>query len=130
MSNRGAFKMGLIFNTDNDVERLADRTTDDAPIDLARFDEAFQRSKLTEGENGQEVIPDGYYDTQVEEVRLARTPRTGNPMLIWKLRIVSGDFHGRSLTKTSIITEKSVHFLKDDLERCGVRLERLSDLSL
>ncbi|MGD0577937.1 MAG: DUF669 domain-containing protein [Bryobacteraceae bacterium] len=130
MSNRGTYRVGLIFNTDNEVERLADRFADDAPIDLVRFDEAFQRAKLKEGENGQEAIPDGYYDTLVEEVRLTKTPRTGNPMVIWKLRIVSEDFHARTLNKTRIITEKTLQFLKDDLERCGVHLERLSDLSL
>ena len=130
MSNRGTFRVGLIFNSENDVERLAERYTDDGPIDLTRFDEAYQRAKLKEGESCQEIIPDGYYDTVVEDVRLAKTPRTGNPMVIWKLRIVSDDFHARTLTKTRIITEKTLQFLKDDLERCGVQLERLSDLSL
>ena len=130
MSNRGTYRVGLIFNTDNEVERLAERFADDAPIDLARFDEAFQRAKLKAGEGTQDAVPDGYYDTVVEEVRLSKTPRTGNPMVIWKLRVVSEEFHARTLTKTRIITEKTLHFLKDDLERCGVHLERLSDLSL
>jgi hypothetical protein len=130
MSSRGTYKVGLIFNTENEVERLADHSTDDAPIDLARFDEAFQRTRSREGENGQEVSPDGYYDTMVEEVRLSRTQRTGNPMLIWRLRIMSGEFHPRTLSKIRVITEKTLQFLKDDLEQCGVHLERLSDLSL
>jgi hypothetical protein len=130
MSNRSTDHVGLIFNTGNEVERLADRITDDAPIDLARFDEAFQRVATTQGESGQELIPDGYYDTLAEEVRMTTTTRTGSPMVIWKLRIVSGDFQGRTLNKMRVITEKTLQFLKDDLEQCGVRLERLSDLSL
>ena len=121
--------MGLIFNTGNEVERTADRYTEDTPIDLARVDEAFQRARASEGEDGQEVIPDGYYDTLVEEVRLTKT-RTGNPMVVWKLTILSEDFHGRTLNKMRVITEKTLHFLKEDLECCGVQLERLSDLSL
>ena len=88
--------MGLIFNTGNEVERTADRYTEDTPIDLARFDQAFQRARATEGEDGQEAIPDGYYDTLVEEVRLTKT-RTGNPMVVWKLTILSEDFHGLTL---------------------------------
>jgi hypothetical protein len=121
--------MGLIFTSDNQVERLADRfTPEDTTIDLSRLNDAFQRAKFKEGDNAREEVPDGYYDTVVEEVRLAKTPRTGNPMLSWKLRIVSEDFEGRLLNKNSIITEKSLAFLKDDLERCGLRLERLSDL--
>jgi len=130
MSSRGTYKVGLIFNTENEVERLADRSVDDAPIDLARFDEAFQKVRQKESENGQDAVPDGYYDTLVEEVRLTKTARTGNPMLVWRLRIISGEFHPRTLSKVRVITEKTLQFLKDDLERCGVHLGRLSDLSL
>jgi hypothetical protein len=129
MNSRSTYRVGLIFNTGNEVERTADRYTEDTPIDLARFDQAFQRARATEGEDGQEAIPDGYYDTLVEEVRLTKT-RTGNPMVVWKLTILSEDFHGRTLNKMRVITEKTLHFLKEDLECCGVQLERLSDLSL
>lgn len=130
MNNRSTYRVGLIFNTGNEVERLADRFTEDTPIDLARFDEAFQRARSVEGEDGQEAVPDGSYDTLVDEVRLTKTQRTGNPMVIWKLRILSGDYQGRTLNKMRVITEKTLHFLKEDLECCGVHLERLSDLSL
>jgi hypothetical protein len=130
MNSRSTYRVGLIFNTGNEVERTADRSTEDAPIDLARFDQAFQRARSTDGEDGQEAVPDGYYDTLVEEVRLTKTQRTGNPMLIWKLSIMGEEFHGRTLNKMRVITEKSLQFLKEDLECCGVHLERLSDLSL
>jgi len=123
--------VGLIFTSDHEVERLADRfIPDDSGIDLTRLDEAFQRAKLKEGETAREEVPDGYYDTKVEDVRLSKTPRTGNPMLSWKLRIVSEDFEGRTLNKNRVITDKTLAFLKDDLEKCGVRLARLSDLPL
>jgi hypothetical protein len=122
--------VGLVFTSDNNVQRLADRyAPDDTCIDLSRFDDAFQRAKLKEGENGREEVPDGYYDTIVEEVRLSRTPRTGNAMVSWKLRIASEDFEGRTLNKNRVITEKTLAFLKDDLEKCGVHLVRLSELS-
>jgi hypothetical protein len=131
MSGRGEYHVGLIFASDNEVQRLAERfSTDDTGIDLSRFDDAFQRAKLKEGDNVREEVPDGYYDTQVEEVRLGKTPRTGNPMLSWKLRIVSEDFEGRTLNKNRVITEKTLAFLKDDLARCGVHLDRLSELPL
>ena len=56
--------MGLIFTSDNEVQRLADRfTPDDSGIDLSRLDDAFQRAKFKEGENAREEVPDGYYDT-------------------------------------------------------------------
>lgn len=121
--------MGLVFTSDNQVERLADRfTPEDGTMNLSHLDDAFQRAKFKDGENSREDVPDGYYDTVVEEVRLGKTPRTGNPMLSWKLRIVSEDFEGRTLNKNRIITEKSLAFLKDDLERCGLHLAKLSEL--
>ncbi len=123
--------MGLIFTSDNEVQRLTDRfTPDDSAMDLSRLDDAFQRAKFKEGTNAREEVPDGYYDTQVEEVRLSKTNRTGNPMLSWKLRIVSEDFEGRTLNKIRVITEKTLGFLKEDLARCGIQLTRLSDLPL
>lgn len=131
MSSRGEYRVGLIFTTDNEVQRLADRfTPEDGGIDLSRLDDAFQRAKLKEGENAREEVPDGYYNTQVEEVRLGKTPRTGNPMLSWKLRILSEGFEGRTLNKNRVITEKTLAFLKDDLGRCGIHLALLSELSL
>jgi len=131
MTGRGEYRVGLIFTSDSGVQRLADRfTSDDNSIDLSHLDDAFQRAKFKEGENSREEVPDGYYDTQVEEVRLSKTPRTGNPMLSWKLRIVSEDFEGRTLNKNRVITEKTLAFLKDDLTRCGVQLARLSELPL
>jgi len=123
--------VGLIFTSDNEVQRMADRfTPDDNAVDLTRLDDAFQRAKFKEGTNAREEVPDGYYNTQVEEVRLGKTPRTGNPMLSWKLRIVNEDFEGRTLNKIRVITEKTLPFLKDDLARCGVQLTRLSELPL
>jgi hypothetical protein len=120
--------VGLIFTSDNEVERLADRFTDDTSIDLSRFDEAFQQAKGRDGDEPFEELPDGYYDTAVEEVRLSKTPRTGNPMVIWKLRVAAGEYTGRSVTKNVIVTQKTLSHLKNDLQRCGVQLTKLSDL--
>jgi hypothetical protein len=122
--------VGLIFTSGEDTERLASRLHDDnsADLDLSRFDEAFQRAKLKDSEAIQEELPDGYYETVVEEVRLTKTPRTNNPMLVWKLRVSNEEFEGRILNKRRVITDKTLGFLKEDLERCGVHLLRLSDL--
>ncbi len=131
MTRRGEYRVGLIFTSDNQVERLAERfTPEDGKMDLSHLNDAFQRAKFKEGDSAKDEVPDGYYDTVVEEIRFGKTPRTGNPMLSWKLRIVSEDFEGRTLSKNRVITEKSLAFLKDDLERCGLHLGRLSDLPL
>jgi len=128
MGNQGEYHVGLIFTSDHAVERLADRFTNGAEgMDLSQLDDAFQRARLREGD-AREDVPDGYYDTVVSDVRLSRTPRTGNPMLSWNLSIVSEDFEGRVLFNGRAITEKTLAFLKDDLERCGLHLGRLSEL--
>ena len=123
--------MAFTFISDTSVERLTESVALETPVELAGLDEAFQRATFRDNERtGTEEIPDGYYDTVVEEVRLGKTPRTGNPMLSWKLRILSEEFAGRVLNKCRVITDKSVAFLKDDLELCNVKLERLQDLPM
>lgn len=105
--------MGLIFEEDNRV-------------DLTRFDEDYSRIALES--DGWDTVPDGYYQTRVEDVRLATTQTTGNPMLIWRLRITGPAHAGSVLTKTRIITSKTLSQVKRDLSYFGVNLERFSEL--
>lgn len=100
----------------------------DAPIDLTRFDDDFQRAELRYGDTPADTIPDGYYEARVEEARLKRTPRTGNPMLIWKLRILGPQCRNSAITKTRVITAKTLGYVKEDLKTLGIRLQRFSDL--
>lgn len=102
----------------------------DPAIDLSQFDEAFRSASAPPagGGAGQE-IPDGAYDAVIEDIAITRTPRTGNPMVTWRLRITGPSCQGRALTKNNVITQKSVSILKDELSRCGLELDRLSDLS-
>jgi hypothetical protein len=100
-------------------------------IDLSGFDEEFARAetRLPAEEAALEEVPDGIYDTRVEDVTLNRTASTGNPMVIWRLRIHGSDFDGRTLTKVRVITQKTLSFVKEDLDRLDLHLERLSDLN-
>lgn len=100
----------------------------DAPIDLSRFDDDYQRAGIRYGDVPVDTIPDGYYEVRVEEARLKRTPRTGNPMLIWKLRILGPQCRNSALTKTRVITAKTLGFVKEDLKTLGINLQRFSDL--
>jgi hypothetical protein len=98
------------------------------PIDLSPFDEEYARAEVRSPEGGGETIPDGHYDARIEDARLSRTPRTNNPMITWKLRILGPTHEGASLVKTRVITQKTLSWVKEDLELLGVRLERFSDL--
>jgi hypothetical protein len=101
---------------------------DDGAIDLARFDDEYSRLQAAVPEGGRREVPDGQYEVRVEEARLARTPRTGNPMIIWKLRILGPTHCGDTLTRTRIITSKTLGYVKRDLETFGIHLDRFSDL--
>jgi len=85
--------MGLIFDEDN-------------RLDLTRFDEDY--SRIAHEADGWDTVPDGYYQVRVEDVRLTTTQTTGNPMLIWRLRIAGPAHAGSVLTKTRIITSKTL----------------------
>lgn len=100
------------------------------PIDLSEFDSEFQRaSSQAPRDSFQDDIPDGFYDVQVEDVTLSRVQSSGNPMLIWRLRILGPQHKGRSISKVRIITQKTVGFLKDDLRKLGLEIGSLKELS-
>ncbi len=99
-------------------------------VDLSRFDDGYARAaaQRSETQTAYEDIPDGFYDASVEEVQLGQTASTGNPMIVWKLRIHGPECVGKAITKVRIITDKTLGFVKQDLERLDLRLDRLSDL--
>lgn len=105
--------MGLIFEDENS-------------LDLARFDDEYAR--IAQDHDGWDSVPDGYYQTRVEDVRLSTTQTTGNPMLIWRLRITGPAHPGATLTKTRIITSKTLGQVKRDLGYFGISLDRFSEL--
>ena len=99
-------------------------------IDLSEYDAEFQRaSSQAPRDSYQEEIPDGFYDARVEDVTLNRVQSSGNPMLIWRLRILGPQHQGRAISKVRIITQKTVGFLKDDLRKLGVEMGSLKELN-
>jgi len=105
-----------------------DDTAVDA-IDLSEYDAEFQRaSSQTPRDSYQEEIPDGFYDARVEDVTLSRVQSSGNPMVIWRLRILGPQHQGRAISKVRIITQKTVGFLKDDLRKLGLEMGSLKEL--
>ena len=100
------------------------------PVDLSRFDDDYAKAEPQKpsDEPFADSIPDGVYEARIENVRLSRTLTTGNPMILWKLRILGSDHAGAAITKVRVITEKTLTMLKEDLVRVGVTIERLSEL--
>ena len=96
-------------------------------IDLAAFDGTFQQ-EATEERGEFESLPDGKYQVVVEKVELTHTQSTGNPVLKWTLRVLGPRFANRLLWRNSVITNKTLRYLKTDLHLCGLDLDKLSDL--
>lgn len=107
-----------------------DCSESESSIDLSVYDDEYSRASLPQPAQSQpyDDIPDGTYEADIEDVHVARTATTGNPMVLWKLRIQGPQCQGRAVTKVRVITSKTLGFLKRDLERLNFHLERLSDL--
>ncbi|MGB9606452.1 MAG: DUF669 domain-containing protein [Bryobacteraceae bacterium] len=99
-------------------------------IDLSIYDEEYAQAStpFSPQDAPADEIPDGLYEAEIEGVHLARTATTGNPMILWRLRIRGPQCEGRAVTKVRVITSKTLGYLKRDLERLDMRLERLSEL--
>jgi hypothetical protein len=99
-----------------------------APVaDLARFEDEWTKTSTSSDEMYSD-IPDGTYDAVIEDARVSETTSTGRPVVIWKLRIKGPQAVNRVVTKNRVITENTLAYLKEDLEKCRIQVSRLSDL--
>ena len=97
-------------------------------VDLRQFDEMWAKTPVGPDDPYSD-IPDGIYDAVIEEARLTETASSGRPIVIWTLRIQGPQAINRVLQKNRVITEKTIPWLKEDFEKCGLALSRLSDLA-
>jgi Protein of unknown function (DUF669) len=93
---------------------------------LARFDDEWTKTSVSSNDVYSD-IPDGSYDAVIEEARLSETASTGRPMLVWKLRL-QGPGGNRIVTKNRVITENTIVYLKEELEKCQLKISSLSQL--
>ena len=100
------------------------------PIDLSRFNHLYTTEPGAEPHSSSNSIPDGRYEVVVAEASLTTSQSSGNPMIRWVLRITGSTFRDRILRKHSAITEKSLPYVKKELEICGLLLARFSDLPM
>lgn len=77
---------------------------------------------------GYDVVADGLYWAAVEDVSLDIAQPSGNPRIVWKLRILHSDCFGRQVRRTFVVTKDSLRWLKRDLYLCGVSVESLQEL--
>jgi hypothetical protein len=101
-------------------------TRHDAPIDSTDLAELDQTFEAAVDENA--PVPDGQYSVVVEAVELRRSRNSNMRMLEWKLRITGGPHAGRILWKNTLLEADFLPRAKSDLTRCGLVLNKLSDL--
>jgi hypothetical protein len=104
--------------------------TEDLDIDLSRFDRstATPPAPPASRPSNFEDIPDGTYEARIEDAQLYVSPRSGNPVLKYTLRILGPSFANRVVWKYRAITEKTRDYVEDELRLCGLSLDRFSDL--
>jgi hypothetical protein len=74
-------------------------------------------------------IPDGEYAAIVEDVTLTQGS-TARATIVWTFRICGGGHADRLLRKVRPISERTIAWVKEDLMKCGLKLNMFSDLSI
>jgi Protein of unknown function (DUF669) len=95
--------------------------------DLAEFDGLYEAAEIAPAATPADV-PDGEYQVVIDQVDLTQARTSGNKMMVWKFRVREGVHAGRCLWKWRAIAERTIPYLKEELVKCGLKLERLSDL--
>jgi len=94
-----------------------------AGIDLSSFDEDYAAAEAPEHDE----LPDGKYQVTVNKAQLAES-NAGDPMIKWDLVVISGNHEGRHIFKNSVISKKSMPYVKADLLLLGLQLQLISEL--
>ena len=97
-------------------------------VDLSRFDNDYRKAKEADTPAPYRPVPDGQYQVIVENVELTTTRTTGNPMLKWRLRIAGPAMADRILWKNRVITEKTIPYINEELNICGLTMQSLNEL--
>jgi hypothetical protein len=100
---------------------------DDFEKELSKFDDDYNDAP----EKGNyDDVPDGKYTAYIERAEMTKAQTSGNPMLKLQFRIIeSSSQNNRVLFRNSVLrTAENVGYLKQDLVRLGIILEKFSDL--
>lgn len=102
-------------------------TTPPRRIDLTRFDDDYERLKPGEDRTMTD-LPDGEYRAVIDEVALVESPMTFTPLLVWTMSLFGPEGMSAPVRRSVPISERTLSWIKEDLEKCGVRIKKLSEL--
>ena len=96
-------------------------------FELRRFDEAFRAARSGHDPQGA-GLDDGMYSAVIGRVELRRAHGTRTAVLTWHLEVATGAGERVPVRRTLCVTKNTLAWLKDDLAKCGLALEALSEL--
>ena len=97
------------------------------PLDLDQLDDGYAATEC-DADNDTDELPDGKYQMIVEKAEV-QSSQKGNPMLVWRFRILGPRYAGRKhWHRNMIVTKENLRWLKHDLTVAGLELGKLSDL--
>jgi hypothetical protein len=74
-----------------------------------------------------EPVPDGKYQVVLNRAEFMKS-QAGEDMLKWTFAVVSSGQKGRVISKFNMIRSDTITFLKTDLARAGVKIQKLTEL--
>lgn len=93
---------------------------------LKHFDEDYEEVEVNDNEFV--PIPDGTYQVYVDEICLKETKESKLPMLAWRFKVMTGQREGSTIFKNSVITDKTLSFIKTDFSICDFKPKKFSDI--
>jgi hypothetical protein len=94
------------------------------PDEIQDLDGAFENAPEPED---MVEIPDGTYVATVSEIGLLRS-QVGVRYLKWKFKIAVGEERGKQITKLNALKTDSMEWVKGDLRKAGVGIQKISEL--
>lgn len=112
------------FEPTNGAQAFSDEAyAESQPADLSAFDDDYEDVEAP----SYDEVPDGKYQVRIDRVSVSQN-QAGDPMIKWNLLVLSGQHTGRRIFKNSVITHKSLPFVKGDLQTLGLKLPKFSEL--
>jgi hypothetical protein len=92
---------------------------------LSQYEEEYQKAEVqATGE-----LPDGKYIVRIDRVELTTSKTSNRPQMVWDMIITEGTYQGWHVWKyNGLDSAEKIHYLKNDLHRADLPLERISDL--
>jgi hypothetical protein len=67
-----------------------------------------------------EALPEGVYKTRIESVELKDGRDVGSHRVVWKFKVLEGEYQGRYIWKNQQMEKGKAKYLTKDIIRCGV----------